>query len=146
MDTPSSLRLTFLSALFEQYLRHHAFVLMAEQMTVEHRHISNNRIEKIHNQINRSSHWHIHSVTPVHLALALLVLCIDEEMRLVDVKGMHFRISTATTWFDNAVALGRKHLEISSDTPFVTLHRPCSDFSAEPTATSCVFSTVSVQQ
>ena len=77
------------SLLFEQYLRHHAFVLMAEQMTVEYRHPSNNRIGKIHNQIHRSSHWHMHRVTPFRLALAYLVRGIDEEMRLVDVKGMH---------------------------------------------------------
>ena len=38
--------------LFEQDLCHHALVLMAQQMTVEHRHASYDGVGKVHDEIN----------------------------------------------------------------------------------------------
>src|SRR5690349_23360566 len=55
------------SPLVKKDLRHHAFVLMAQQMTVKEGHAANDRIGEIHDQVHRAFGRHVYSVEPFWL-------------------------------------------------------------------------------
>ena len=48
--------------LIEQNLRHHAFIFMRQQVTVEDRHAADDRIGEVNDQIDCASIWNVDSV------------------------------------------------------------------------------------
>lgn len=52
------------SELFEQDFRHHALVLVAQEMTVENRHPPNDGIGEVHDEVHCSTEWDIHGIKP----------------------------------------------------------------------------------
>src|ERR1700688_4268060 len=49
---------------FKENFPHHAFVFVIEKMAVEERHAFDDRIGKIHDDVDRSSGWHVYGVQP----------------------------------------------------------------------------------
>ena len=77
------------SPLVEKNLRHHAFVLMAQQMTVKEGHAANDWIGEIHDQVHRAFGRHIYRVEPFRLRFWLIVCGVEQEMDLVNVEWMN---------------------------------------------------------
>ena len=77
------------SPLVKKDLRHHPFVLMAQQMTVKEGHAANDWIGEIHDQVHRAFGRHVYRVEPFRLRFWLIVCGVEQEMDLVNVKWMN---------------------------------------------------------
>ncbi len=74
--------------LLEKYLRHHALVFMAQQMTVKERHAPDDRVREVHHQIDASFDWNVHCIQPLWMREGSPIHGISEKVNLVDVKGV----------------------------------------------------------
>jgi len=75
--------------LFEKDLGHHAFVLMAQQMTVEERYATDDGIGEVHHKIDISFNRDIDCIQPFWAFEPNSVLGVDEEVNLMDVERVH---------------------------------------------------------
>src|SRR6266566_5927763 len=76
--------------LLEQDLRHHALILVIQQMTMKYRHAFDDGIGEVQNHINRTLIRNIHCIQPHRVCERAAVFGIGQKMHLVYVEGMEF--------------------------------------------------------
>src|SRR5262245_62030060 len=76
---------TPLLASLEENLRHHALVLVVQQMAVEHRHPADHRVGEVHDDVDRTADRHVHRIHPVRVADRPIVFQEREKVHLMDV-------------------------------------------------------------
>ena len=69
----------FSDALLEKYFGHHAFVLMAKQMTMEKRNAPDDGIREIHHQVDISLNRYIDCIPPFRAFELNSVLGVDDD-------------------------------------------------------------------
>ena len=72
----------------EDDFRHHALVLMTQQVAMEERYTPDNGVRKIHHQIDAPLDWNVHCIQPLGMCNVLIIFGIDKKMNLMDVEGM----------------------------------------------------------
>src|SRR6266849_1570830 len=80
----------FMRNLFQQYLRHHAFVFMVEKMAMKDRHAANRGIGEIDNHVDRSDIRNAGGINPFRIWQSDPIDCVHQKMHLMEMHGVQF--------------------------------------------------------
>ena len=72
----------------EKYLRHHALVFVAQQMTVEERYSPDDGVRKVHHKVDTSFDRDVDCIQPLWMIEALPILGVYEKVNLVNMERM----------------------------------------------------------
>ena len=75
-------------SLLEEDFCHHPLVLVIQQMTMKYRHASYDGVSKVQDDIDSAGVGDIHGVEPRRIGEWNAILCVSQEVHLVNVERM----------------------------------------------------------